>query len=132
MAVCGDRISIKKQFMGNLVLGWAALLLVNFSPSMTFAGGCLFIASLGLTNLMYLCFVVVGEVVRESHRSKSVITLEMCYGLGVLSNVPAFYLITGWRHVVCFTYIIPLTLTIALSTFLLKDTPMSLVVNSSP
>ena len=87
---------------------------------------------LGGNNALYLSFSLVTETVAESHRERYSVLMQIFFGTGVFFNAVFFYFLEHWKSALWVGYVLPVSLTLLGVIFLMKDTPMNIVVRHTP
>ena len=130
-AVIGDLFGRKVLIVGCMCLTVLGLVITIFCSSLTMAAAGLFIATVGIQDGFNICFYFLAETVSEQYREKFSVAIQMFYGIGVLMNVPWYYLVGDWQLILVIFYFLPaLATTLAIIVFV-RDTPICLVLRNS-
>jgi len=132
LSFVGDLLGRKRLMiicMSGVVIG---LVIAIFCQSLMMAGIGLFIASVGVQNAFNICFYFIAETVSEDFREKASVAIQLFYGLGVLLNVIWYYWIKDWQMIFVLFYFLPAVTSVLGVVFIVRDTPICLVMRNSP
>jgi MFS family permease len=132
MTLVGDLIGRKLLMTICMLMTVAGLTITIFCVNLQMAGAGLFLATVGIQDAYNVCFFFIAETISEEYREKASVAIQLFYGLGVLLNVLWYYLVGDWQLIFAIFYFIPAVITTLGVVFIVKDTPICLVMRNTP
>jgi MFS family permease len=132
LAIIGDMMGRKALMLFSLFFQLFGLVLTIECSSLIMAGIGLFMAYAGVQSCYTICFYFIAETMEEEMRSKISVGFQLFGGLGVLLNPFWFTFMADWQLILTIFYFIP-SIFLALGViFIVKDTPICLILRNSP